>query len=163
MIRKHPEFKDNLWTIVHALQSGFRKRGFDIGGTLSPVTPVYMKGGVDEACNIVVDLRETYNLFCSVVVYPVIPRGEIILRIIPRPYIRSKTWSIRWIASKSAMRNLRTAITRSRCRTWAKNSLMRRRSPNRRKTASNSEGRRFRIAALRISISDVIVPATVCR
>ena len=83
MIRKHPEFKDNLWTIVHALQSGFRKRGFDIGGTLSPVTPVYMKGGVDEACNIVVDLRETYNLFCSVVVYPVIPRGEIILRIIP--------------------------------------------------------------------------------
>ena len=83
MIRKHPEFKDNLWTIVHALQSGFRKRGFDIGGTLSPVTPVYMKGGVDEACNIVVDMRETYNLFCSVVVYPVIPRGEIILRIIP--------------------------------------------------------------------------------
>ena len=48
-----------------------------------PVTPVYMKGGVDEACNIVVDLRETYNLFCSVVVYPVIPKGEIILRIIP--------------------------------------------------------------------------------
>ena len=83
LIRTHPEFKENLWKIVRALQSGFRERGFDIGGTLSPVTPVYMKGGVDEACNIVVDLRETYNLFCSVVVYPVIPKGEIILRIIP--------------------------------------------------------------------------------
>ena len=76
LIRTHPEFKENLWKIVRALQSGFRERGFDIGGTLSPVTPVYMKGGVDEACNIVVDLRETYNLFCSVVVYPVIPKGE---------------------------------------------------------------------------------------
>ena len=80
--RTHPEFKENLWKIVRALQSGFRERGFDIGGTLSPVTPVYMKGGVDEACNIVVDLRN-YNRFCSVVVYPVIPKGEIILRIIP--------------------------------------------------------------------------------
>ena len=83
LIRTHPEFRENLWKIVHALQDGFRERGFDIGGTLSPVTPVYMKGGVEEACNIVVDLRETYNLFCSVVVYPVIPKGEIILRIIP--------------------------------------------------------------------------------
>jgi len=83
LIRTHPEFKENLWKIVRALQSGFRERGFDIGGTLSPVTPVYMKGGVDEACNIVVDLREIYYLFCSVVVYPVIPKGEIILRIIP--------------------------------------------------------------------------------
>ncbi len=83
LIRTHPEYREQLWTIVNALQSGFRERGFDIGGTLSPVTPVYMKGGVDEACNIVVDLRETYNLFCSVVVYPVIPKGEIILRIIP--------------------------------------------------------------------------------
>lgn len=55
LIRTHPEFKENLWKIVRALQSGFRERGFDIGGTLSPVTPVYMKGGVDEACNIVVD------------------------------------------------------------------------------------------------------------
>lgn len=83
MIRKHPEFREKLWDITNALQQGFRDRGFDIGVTLSPVTPVYMKGGVEEACNIVVDLRETYNLFCSVVVYPVIPKGEIILRIIP--------------------------------------------------------------------------------
>ena len=83
LIRTHPEFKENLWTIVHALQKGFTDRGFDIGVTQSPVTPVYMKGGVNEACNIVYDLRESFNLFCSVVVYPVIPKGEIILRIIP--------------------------------------------------------------------------------
>ncbi len=83
LIRNHPEYKEQLWTITNALQSGLRERGFDIGGTLSPVTPVYMKGGVEEATNLVVDLRENFNLFCSVVVYPVIPKGEIILRIIP--------------------------------------------------------------------------------
>ncbi len=83
LIRNHPELQENLWTIVRALQGGFRERGFEIGSTASPVTPVYMKGGVDEATNLVVDLRENHGLFCSVVVYPVIPKGEIILRIIP--------------------------------------------------------------------------------
>ncbi len=83
LIKTHPEFKEKLWTITNALQKGFRDRGFDIGGTLSPVTPVYMKGGVNEATNLVYDLRENHNLFCSVVTYPVIPKGEIILRIIP--------------------------------------------------------------------------------
>lgn len=83
LIRNHPEFQEKLWTIAHALQNGFRERGFDIGTTQSPVTPVYMKGGVDEATNLVYDLRENHGLFCSVVVYPVIPKGEIILRIIP--------------------------------------------------------------------------------
>ncbi len=83
LIKTHPEFRQKLWTITRALQKGFREEGFDIGGTLSPVTPVYMKGGVDEATNLVYDLRENYNLFCSVVTYPVIPKGEIILRIIP--------------------------------------------------------------------------------
>ncbi len=83
LIRTQPELRTKLWTIVDALQKGFRDRGFNIGVTQSPVTPVYMKGGVEEATNIVVDLRENYNLFCSVVVYPVIPKGEIILRIIP--------------------------------------------------------------------------------
>ncbi len=83
LIQTHPEYKEKLWTIVHALQNGFREAGFEIGCTQSPVTPVYMKGGVEEATNIVVDLRENHNLFCSVVVYPVIPKGEIILRIIP--------------------------------------------------------------------------------
>ena len=83
LIRNHPEYQEKLWTIVRALQGGFRARGFEIGSTASPVTPVYMKGGVDEATNLVVDLRENHGLFCSVVVYPVIPKGEIILRIIP--------------------------------------------------------------------------------
>ncbi len=83
LIRNHPEYREKLWTITNALQKGFRDRGFDLGCTLSPVTPVYMKGGVEEATNLVHDLRERFNLFCSVVTYPVIPRGEIILRIIP--------------------------------------------------------------------------------
>ena len=72
-----------MWTIVRALQNGLTERGFDIGVTNSPVTPVYMKGGVEEATNLVYDLRENHGLFCSVVVYPVIPKGEIILRLIP--------------------------------------------------------------------------------
>jgi glycine C-acetyltransferase len=83
LIRRHPEFQEQLWIITNALQEGLRERGFDIGETHSPVTPVYMKGGVDEATNLVVDLRENHSLFCSVVVYPVIPKGEIILRLIP--------------------------------------------------------------------------------
>ncbi len=83
LIKKHPEYQEKLWTITNALQKGFRDRGFDIGGTLSPVTPVYMKGDIPEATNLVVDLRENHNLFCSMVVYPVIPKGELILRIIP--------------------------------------------------------------------------------
>lgn len=83
LIETHPEYKERLWTVVNALQGGFKNAGFDIGCTESPVTPVYMKGGVGEATNLVADLRENYNLFCSVVVYPVIPKGEIILRIIP--------------------------------------------------------------------------------
>jgi glycine C-acetyltransferase len=83
LIESRPEYQQMLWTITNALQKGFRDRGFDIGITNSPVTPVFLKGGIPEACNLVVDLRENHNLFCSVVVYPVIPKGEIILRIIP--------------------------------------------------------------------------------
>lgn len=83
LIRQHPEYKDKLWEITHALQDGFRKRGFNMGVTNSPVTPVFLRGDIPEATNLVVDLRENYNLFCSMVVYPVIPKGEMILRIIP--------------------------------------------------------------------------------
>ena len=83
LIRNHPEFQQKLWTITRALQNGFRERGFNIGATNSPVTPVFLNGSIPEACNLVVDLRENHNLFCSVVVYPVIPKGEMILRIIP--------------------------------------------------------------------------------
>lgn len=83
MIRTMPELRENLWKIVNAIQKGFIERGFDIGGSNTPVTPVHLKGGVAEATNLTFDLRENYNLFCSIVTYPVIPKGMIILRIIP--------------------------------------------------------------------------------
>jgi glycine C-acetyltransferase len=83
LIRNQPELREKLWTIVNALQKGLLDEGFDLGRTNSPVTPVYMKGGEAEATNLVYDLRENYGVFCSMVVYPVIPRGELILRLIP--------------------------------------------------------------------------------
>ncbi len=83
MIRRSPEQKDKLWTIVNALQSGLRKNGFNLGKTESPVTPVILSGGVEEATQITYDLRENYNIFCSIVVYPVVPKGVILLRLIP--------------------------------------------------------------------------------
>ncbi len=83
MLKTMPELREQLWIVVDALQSGLKEAGFDLGRTNSPVTPVYMKGGVEEAANVVMDLRENYGIFCSVVVYPVIPKGEIILRLIP--------------------------------------------------------------------------------
>ena len=83
MIRTQPELRENLWKIVHALQSGLREKGFDLGKTESCVTPVYMFGGVAEATNLTFDLRENYNVFCSIVTYPVVPKGVISLRIIP--------------------------------------------------------------------------------
>ena len=83
MLRTKPELREKLWTIVNALQNGFRERGFNIGATDSPVTPVIMNGDVIEACNMVIDLRENYKIFCSMVVYPVIPKGMVILRTIP--------------------------------------------------------------------------------
>lgn len=83
LLKNSPELREKLWTIVNALQGGLKAAGFDLGRTNTPVTPVYMKGGVVEATNVVVDLRENYGIFCSVVVYPVIPKGEIILRLIP--------------------------------------------------------------------------------
>jgi len=83
LLQTQPELKDNLWRVVNALQKGLKDMGFDIGKTQSPVTPVYMKGGIPEAANLVYDLRENYGIFCSMVVYPVIPKGQILLRLIP--------------------------------------------------------------------------------
>lgn len=83
MLRTMPELRQNLWNIVNAIQGGFKERGFNIGSTNSPVTPVVLKGDVIEACNMVIDLRENYHIFCSMVIYPVIPKGMVILRIIP--------------------------------------------------------------------------------
>ncbi len=83
LLRTHPELKANLWTIVKALQDGFRDAGLDIGNTQSPVTPVYLKGTPQQAANVTLDLRENYGLFCSIVIYPVVPKDTIMLRIIP--------------------------------------------------------------------------------
>ncbi len=83
MLKTMPELKDKLWSNALKLQSGLKERGFDIGMTDSPVTPVYMKGGVEEATAMVMDLRENYGVFASIVVYPVIPKGHIIYRLIP--------------------------------------------------------------------------------
>lgn len=83
MLKTMPELREKLWHNVNRLQNGLRERGFDIGNTNSPVTPVYMKGSLPEATGMVMDIRENYNIFCSVVVYPVIPKGQIIYRIIP--------------------------------------------------------------------------------
>lgn len=83
LLRTQPQLKDKLWYNVRKLQSGLKAKGFDIGNTDSPVTPIYMKGGVEEATAMVMDLRENYKIFCSIVVYPVIPKGQIIYRLIP--------------------------------------------------------------------------------
>lgn len=83
LLRTEPSLREKLWQNVTLLQNGLKARGFDIGKTDSPVTPIYMKGGVEEATAMVMDLRENHHIFCSIVVYPVIPRGHIIYRIIP--------------------------------------------------------------------------------
>jgi len=83
LLQTRPELKDNLWKIVRALQDGLRAKGFNLGNTNSPVTPVFLSGSVPEATNIIFDLRENYGIFCSIVVYPVVPKGVIMIRIIP--------------------------------------------------------------------------------
>lgn len=83
LLQTKPELREKLWTVVNALQSGLKEKGFNIGNTESPVTPIFLKGGVVEGTNIVFELREVHNIFCSIVVYPVVPKDVIMLRIIP--------------------------------------------------------------------------------
>ncbi|MBD8491334.1 aminotransferase class I/II-fold pyridoxal phosphate-dependent enzyme [Echinicola sp. CAU 1574] len=83
LLRNNPEHKANLWKVVNALQNGLKEKGFSIGTTTTPVTPVVLNGTVGEAATLSKDLRENYNIFCSVVIYPVVPKGMIILRLIP--------------------------------------------------------------------------------
>lgn len=83
LMRNQPELKNRLWEITNALQTGLKEAGFEIGETNSCVTPVYMNGSIPESTNLIYDLRENYNIFCSMVVYPVVPKGMIILRLIP--------------------------------------------------------------------------------
>jgi glycine C-acetyltransferase len=83
MVKNEPQHRQQLWTIVNALQNGLRSKGFDLGNTESPVTPVLFHGSIPEATNIVFDLRENYRIFCSMVIYPVVPKGVMMMRIIP--------------------------------------------------------------------------------
>lgn len=83
MIRANPEYREKLWTVVNALQDGLRKLGLDLGKTESPVTPVFFKCGIIQVSQLIYDLRENYNIFCSVVIYPVVPRDVVMLRLIP--------------------------------------------------------------------------------
>ena len=83
MLRTRPECKENLWKIANALKDGLRDAGFDLGQANSPVTPVFMKGNLAEATNLTFDLRENFNIFCSIVIYPVVPKDCIMLRLIP--------------------------------------------------------------------------------
>jgi glycine C-acetyltransferase len=83
LLKSEHSLRENLWTIVNALQKGLREAGFDLGLVNSPVTPVYMKGGPEEASNLMMDLRENYGVFCSGVIYPVVPKDVVLLRLIP--------------------------------------------------------------------------------
>lgn len=83
LLRTKPELREKLWTVTKALQEGLTQAGFNIGKTNSNVTPVFLSGTLAEATNITFDLRENYGIFCSIVVYPVVPKDVIMLRLIP--------------------------------------------------------------------------------
>jgi glycine C-acetyltransferase len=83
LLKNEPELKANLWKVVNALQSGLKEKGYNLGSTQSPVTPVYLNGTEYEAGNLIQDIREKFNIFCSMVIYPIVPKNVIQLRIIP--------------------------------------------------------------------------------
>jgi glycine C-acetyltransferase len=83
LMRTRPELKDNLWRVTNSLQSKLRENGFNLGKTNSCVTPVFLNGGPFEAANVILDLRENHGIFCSMVIYPVVPKDTIMLRVIP--------------------------------------------------------------------------------
>ena len=83
LLRTQPQLKDKLWEITHALQTGLRERGFNLGTTQSCVTPVILKGQISDATQLILDMRENYNIFCSIVIYPVVPKDVIMVRLIP--------------------------------------------------------------------------------
>ena len=108
LLRSKPELKEKLWKNAKKLQDGLRKKGFDIGKTDSVVTPIYMKGDIPEATAMVMDLRENYGVFCSIVVYPVIPKGHIIYRLIPTAVHTDKDIESTLIAFEATKKKLDT-------------------------------------------------------
>ena len=83
LIQTQPQLRQHLWDIVNRLQGGLRENGFNLGRTESCVTPVFLSGGITEGTQIIVDMRKNYKIFCSMVIYPVVPKDVIMLRIIP--------------------------------------------------------------------------------
>jgi len=83
IVKTHPEYREKLWTVVKALQKGLKEAGLDLGRTESPVTPVFMKCPLGRVTQLIYDLRENYGVFCSVVIYPVVPKDVVMLRLIP--------------------------------------------------------------------------------
>lgn len=83
LLKTQPQLREKLWIIVRALQGKLRENGFNLGRTESPVTPVFLQGGIPEATQLTYELREKFNIFCSIVVYPVVPKDVIMLRLIP--------------------------------------------------------------------------------
>jgi glycine C-acetyltransferase len=108
LLRENPSLKDKLWENTLALQNGLKERGFDIGDSNSCVTPVYLKGSVEEASQLIFELREVYNIFCSAVVYPVVPKGIILLRLIPTAVHTQKDISDTLLAFEAVNHKLKT-------------------------------------------------------
>jgi glycine C-acetyltransferase len=106
LLKTDPSLKDDLWKIVDALQDGLREAGFNIGTTTTCVTPVILSGTVAEATHLTYDLRENYNIFCSIVMYPVVPKGVIMLRLIPTAVHSLDDVKITIQAFKEIARNL---------------------------------------------------------
>jgi len=106
IVKSQPELRKNLWNIVNKLQNGLKENGLNIGKTESPVTPVYLSGSPIEAGNLVIDLRENYNIFCSVVIYPVVPKDVIMLRLIPTAIHTENDVNITISALKNVYENL---------------------------------------------------------
>jgi glycine C-acetyltransferase len=83
LLANKPELREQLWTITRALQKGLREAGYDLGRSNTPVTPVFLHGNEQQASHIIMEIREKYNIFCSIVLYPVVPKGVMMLRLIP--------------------------------------------------------------------------------
>ena len=112
LLKSQPELKENLWLNVNYLQQGLKDLKLDIGETNSCVTPVYMKGSVEEATHLVKDLRENHKVFCSIVIYPVIPKGMILLRLIPTAAHSKEDIDITLKAFKSISEKLHKGVYR---------------------------------------------------
>ena len=113
MLKSMPELREKLWHNVKRLQKGLIERGFDIGNSNSPVTPIYLKGDLPEATGMVMDIRENYHIFCSVVVFPVIPKGQIIFRLIPTASHSDEDVDITLNAFEEAKRKLDAGLYRA--------------------------------------------------